>query len=1161
MSGDTNKLLSALTSRRQKRDKKKQKRAKKKCPLLQGDVMIAVYKAGTFDPLKKVPVTLTGPTPGTATTDKMGIVEFLDREPGAYNYSVDYSGTPYVDDLKVAESGDFQLSGGSILVKKSYVSPVSAIVATLKDDTGNNVTDMVTFSIMGPISKSLPEAAGPTGRFDSIAVGTYEVSAKASIPPKGETQKYANATVSKSSVKATEGDEVSVDLVIPLVNVVTPQITLDKKNLKVHRPSHDDGAEKDIHHFLSEPDEESKPELVKITLSYSESYPTKAFEGTRTVVANEKITLWLDKECTTQFGSKGGPYPVIPYNELKSGKELWARGEEAGDVQVQLLLDANDKQHVFVDANAEEKLKVEGRWITPRVEVEYLVVLRDLELWKYQKKNDSRDGSAEVEDKDHIKPDAMRIDLSVVDTEGNVNYSGKGKLTLTPANAEVFEDEACSKVFDLSEKIELAKLTGNKPLSLWMRGKTTGKFKVSLEMDSSDDPYVFVAKKAEGEIGCVELKLKLEQYVESDVNLAVNPDVADCDTYWNELKGLDLKQKEMTAEQKVVPGRILHVQQDAAHVRAKLIIEKVNSADWPAQAKDYTLAIATADSDKAGKKRSGDLKAFDKAVEGGEKLLPHSLPLADAKVKETEYWLEGTAACDGWRGLRISVGIDRPVGGPEKKPKTDGDWAALTVIKIKEVLCKLENDGTENYVDGNKVFINLDDEGRDLKTSAGKRKVEISAEIEPKLEKVELYFQVVEKEDVYTIAELPDTFKEKKIQNLKYTLKPQDRPDRKKLLHVKAETDDQGKAKTDKLKTSQLGLAEFKIGAYILQDVEQARYIDGHADLSKRKPVLSTDWKVIWRRVFFKVVAMKRWSGASYSDRFDEAALTAQMEAVGVELEKKGEALAEDYKSVLTNYKGWARAALGGDGGKREMYLCLISGRDKGFEDRNFGLGAPVGKQPTWNLPFVRFRDVTSKASYLKTCKATYDGTDYDLLAGTTLNQTEDFKFSLEIDVTATWDQIKLADNEAKANDFLVNAAITITLNECKSSSGVSWEEAVVVCMDTREPMHATQDAKNSATHTFLHEIGHFLGLAAKYHPDHTDTVNPNFYSEQVGETSARGKGGYGVGPHCDGLTDQCIVWYQFQMTLDYCNACKLHMRAREFNMPAKSKVSGRDKF
>ena len=206
--------------------------------------MVAVYKAGTFVPLKNVPVTLTGPTPGTATTDKRGIVEFLDREPGAYSYSVDYSGTPHVDDLKVAESGAFQLSGGSILVKKSSVSPVSAIVATLKDDAGNNVTDKVTFSIMGPNSKSLPEAAGPTGRFDAIAVGIYEVSAKVSAPPKDETRKYANATVSKRSVQAPERGEVSVDLVAPLVNVVTPQVTLDKESVKVAPPNRDDSVGK-----------------------------------------------------------------------------------------------------------------------------------------------------------------------------------------------------------------------------------------------------------------------------------------------------------------------------------------------------------------------------------------------------------------------------------------------------------------------------------------------------------------------------------------------------------------------------------------------------------------------------------------------------------------------------------------------------------------------------------------------------------------------------------------------------------------------------------------------------------------------------------------------------------------------------------------------------
>jgi len=199
-----------------------------------------------------------------------------------------------------------------------------------------------------------------------------------------------------------------------------------------------------------------------------------------------------------------------------------------------------------------------------------------------------------------------------------------------------------------------------------------------------------------------------------------------------------------------------------------------------------------------------------------------------------------------------------------------------------------------------------------------------------------------------------------------------------------------------------------------------------------------------------------------------------------------------------------------------------------------------------------------SPPNWLVHCKLSYDGNEHNLAAKTTLTQSEDFKFRLEIDVNDVWNHYKTAVNEAKANDMLANGTLELKYKEADSSSGVSWGEAVVVCMDTREPQHATKNAKDSASHTFLHEIGHYVGLAGKFQPDHSDTLNPNFYSELAGELSARGKGGYGTGPHCDGLNDQCIVWYSFQMTLEYCDMCKLFMRARDLS---SLKATARNKF
>lgn len=1150
------KLMEALAERRKKRAKAKAAKAKKQCPLAKGDVIVAVYHAATYAPLKGVPVSLTGPTGGAATTDKMGLAEFLDRDPGAYSYRVDYAATRYSHDVKSRETDDFQLPGGSILIKRSTVAPISAIKAVVKDDLGAEIDAPVSVSIAGPLSITRPAASDPHAEFRDIPSGKYKVAAQIMAPADDAPQQFLSLTPPAAEALAPERGSVSVELIATRVNVARPKVTAEADFLPL-AAADAAGEAAEIHRFLPASGGAAS-HAVRITLGIEETAPAKPWDMTGVVAADRTVSLWLDRECTRAFAPAGGPFPQISNSDLRAGKTLWAKGEAPGEARISLVLKRSAKPDVLVRAGNAARLTVGGR-VTPKVEVEHLVVLMDRGMGARQRTADTRDGSAAAAEDARFLAQPVRVDLSATVTPGAAaHYNGEGKLTVAPARVEIFADEDCKTPFDPARKIALKDLKGAKPLSIWLRGKTAGKFRVGLEMDPSTAPEVKVAPKAEGEMGCVELKAKLHHYVEAEVNKPVNPDVADAPTYWNELKGLDLQQKEMTDAEKAAPGRMLHVQKDEAHTRAKLIVAKVEAAHWPDAAKDYVLRLDAADGAKTGKKRTGSIKLFDAG--GAEKPLAHEIPLADAKAAAQEFWIEGAGACEGWRGLRLSLGMDRPEGGPAKTPKMDGDWAALTVVKIKTVTCSLANDGTEDYFAGGKVFINLSATGRELKSEAGKRRVEISAELEPKLEGVELRFQVVEHETLYRFAALADPLKNTKIQNLKHTLRPVDRPDRKKLLHVKAETDANGKAKTEALKTGQLNLVKFKIGAYLLQDADQARYIDGHPDLKKYRPVMSADWVEIWQRLFFKVATMKRWSGASYSDRFDEGALTGKMAQVGVELKKTGSALNEAYEAAPANFLTWARAALGGQGGNRTMYLCLISGRgDKGDLTHTFNIGAPTFKASRLQLNrYFRFRDLANKATWLDSCHVDYGGVRHDLVAHTTVTQTADFAFRLDIDYTSIWNQLKAAQGQAVADDFLANGAGEIKLKEADSSSGVSWHEAVVVCMDTREPNHATQDAKDSASHTMLHEIGHYVGLAAKFHPDHADTLNPYFYSEHGGETSARGRGGYGMGPHCDGLNDQCIMWYMFKMTHEFCDHCKTHMRARLLHDP---KVAGRDKF
>jgi len=973
---------------------------------------------------------------------------------------------------------------------------------------------------------------------------------------------------------------------VAILNVVTPKITPETADTQAMLVEpEDETTETQIeidHRFLPDPADIPEIEPIKLTFSFEETRRAlKPYKLDGSVVA-PGFKMFFDKECTQPFDHEGGA--KLANRKLQEGIDLWVKGVTAGDLDVTLVLDPSTDAEILIEEDAVAKVTVKKpvRRLTPKLTPEYLVVMRDRKIWKKQRKDDSKDGSGAARSKARNKPDPIRLLAQVIEGPGDEVYPGQGKLNV-PGNITLFKDKELKTPFDDKAKIDFDKLQGA-GLTLWMHGVSTGKFNISLELDPADETKFLIDPKAEGELGCVELKYRLYHYTEKEVNKGINPEVKDTATYWDELKGLKLKQKRMKNAEKAKPGRMLHIQDnDKHHQRAKLVVQKITEAHWPDPAKSYELVLDLADRDKHTKTRAGSLKMFPSEIDGADHALPHTLSFGTAKRADKEFWIEGSAISDTWRSVRLSLGMDRPVGGPPKTAKKDGDWAAFTVVKIKEVLCKVENlPGQEKVIDGEKFYINLHKEGRALKSKGGVSKCAVTAELQPALAEVDLHFQVVEHHDIYKIEKAPDALKKNKIQDLKQAIKPVDRPDPKKLLHFTGTTDASGIAKTEDLQAPQIGLAKFKIGAYLLQDPEQARFIDDHKDLKKFEPVLSATWLKVYRRLFFKVFAMQRWSGASYSNRFDEGALTSEMDDLGITMEKKNSSLALPFVPALVEGSGtsgfldWSRAPFG-NAGEREMYLCLISGRHKSVVVKTKALGSPGTKTPSWTISHrMRVKGTASRTDWLDSCNAVHLGTTYDLAAHTTLTQLEDFKFRVSIDATAVWDQIKAANaadvdgGVAKADAFLTGAVITFKWKESQSSSGVSWHEAVVVCMDTREPKHPGQNAKDSATHTFLHEIGHYVGLAAKTLPDKGKTKNPNFYSEKAGEASAGGSGGsnaviagersWGLGPHCDSQTGgkNCLMWHSFKMTMNYCDTCKFSIRTRRLHQP---KVAARDDF
>jgi hypothetical protein len=95
-----------------------------------------------------------------------------------------------------------------------------------------------------------------------------------------------------------------------------------------------------------------------------------------------------------------------------------------------------------------------------------------------------------------------------------------------------------------------------------------------------------------------------------------------------------------------------------------------------------------------------------------------------------------------------------------------------------------------------------------------------------------------------------------------------DKDDRKNLLHYSEKTDDKGYAKKE-VRLSRFGGDKFYLAAYIEQDPHLAKYIDGHTDLSKRKPVMAEDPIQVWRKFWYKEVKVAALLVSDFRDAAD----------------------------------------------------------------------------------------------------------------------------------------------------------------------------------------------------------------------------------------------------------------------------------------------------
>lgn len=766
-----------------------------------------------------------------------------------------------------------------------------------------------------------------------------------------------------------------------------------------------------------------------------------------------------------------------------------------------------------VPAGGTGKARLEFKWlvnvVTPRIEVEYKVVLLDRGLSAHQ-------GSAETK---LVTDNVTYIQVSARQSTGKPPYKGEGgTFEASPGKVDVFTDAGCTT--PLAGKIKAAELFAG-PVKLYLRAKTAGKFTAELTLDPSGDGRVSVDPPATEEMGVVELKAVVHRYDKGALDaleIARGDDAPAA--FHTRLKDLALPaQKAMSDEQKVKDGRFLHVQSAGSHARARLLVKKLDAGQWPAGTDDYDIVLAG----------TNGLGLYDAAVEGSAKSLPQKFKVKDLKALDQEFWVEGSAESAALRDGLLMLGLDRPAGGLAHLPKNNGDFSRFTVVKVQSVeLVATVTSGQPKVWDAaqGRYYINTEagEAGRTLGPKSGARDVKVRVSLGKPIPGVPVHVMLAPDAANAAPAGLPADWKQEK---LKDALRVKDRKDRKSLLHFGAVTAADGKAEVTTLVLSGFGGDRFTPAAYIEQDPHLAKYVTGHDVLGKRLPVLAAKPIEVWKYFQYKIVFMKRHDGADYSNRLSETDLKDKYKSEFIELERKGSVVVADYQDMVPydTARAWVTGKLGAEEA-RVLQFALVNAIGKtattdvdvalaGVPSLSFNVGVNGG----------RCFDLSARANWLKSATCNRTGQPPVAIPGdkiTLVNDGVRHKLSVDLSAQANLTGVPLANVEVK-----------VVLIEHDYPSGLSWGAPTLIGMRWREAGYPGKEAEATMRTTY-HESGHYLGLAPKTLPDTAAGASSVWYNSP------------GVGDHCKHGPQDCTMWHSFILKINFCPTCKLALRARD---------------
>jgi len=810
--------------------------AKEKCPLKETGLLVVLLRKENRKPIEKAPVLIKGKTNSNRKTDKDGIALFKPVDPDTYEVDVTLP-RDMSNDYEKPKAENQSVSLGACPIKVIHVEAMATLkVHVYQKGEPTKVFGGATIEVSGAQSHSPKKTQNADGKIDfgKTKAGKYTI--KTTL--KEADKKSFGVIQSPKEVVLQSGKETTIPIEVAPMNVVTPKIEMEYKVVLLDPKLPDPNKDK----ILTSP--------TYIIPSVDQKDTTNPYQKTGKLKCSAaKVEAYLDEECKKKLAGDLGLGITLTNAQLTDAQKTksYLKGKAAGQFEVSLELedpaDGSQKVEKPVEAKGKEKMGV--------VKLEMVLHQQDTtEIKKLEIDPDIDPPALTAPDTYDTKPEKYHPNLMK-------QYHKSLKDKAIPDQKALTNEEKVKngRVLHLQKDNTFgrAKLICKKLDSAqWPAGTDDYEITIKQKRDSGglevyDKEWEGAKKTLPGKIKLADLKAGDQTFwVQGshttkklrDVRLDLGIDRPE--------KGLEKKPKRNGdwANFTVVQIKEVKVDYKAEAGKAEAWKESngrfyVNlGATWDDANKKFTM---DANTDINGRKITVGAKLSEELKD----VTVHFMLAPDKDNCTTANWgidLPKKATIPKGPIVWSIVNQDDHTkfsiggGGNDELILEDGILKHSTKDDYKVTYRATDGDG--NTYDSVMKFSVQKDSLEDWNTTGGKS-----------IKKLEFD---------------PTSVKLWKWNKISHSVKHKDKENRKHLLHFSAKTDAKGYAKKEVI-LSRFGGDKYQPACYIDQDPHLAKYVHGHTDLEKKKPIFAAKIINVWRKIWYQRVIVEDIDCPSFS--------------------------------------------------------------------------------------------------------------------------------------------------------------------------------------------------------------------------------------------------------------------------------------------------------